>query len=193
MVSAAPPKRRDAPATRARILDAAQRAFADLGYSQAGIREIAALAGTSTTLLIRYFGSKAGLFEAALGEAMRSDAIYAIDRSQLGAHFAEMFTRPEIEIRPPAMIALAASDPQAREITARVAEELAIRPLARWLGGPDAHTRAVQIFMLSTSFVLYTRQVPVMPVERGIDPAMTQWFARAVQEIVDGSPNANSK
>jgi hypothetical protein len=40
--------------------------------------------------------------------------------------------------------------------------------------------------MLSTSFVLYTRQVPVMPVEHGIDPAMTAWFALAVQEIVDG-------
>lgn len=186
MVSAAPPKRRDAPATRARILDAAQRAFAELGYSQVGIREIAALAGTSSTLLIRYFGSKAKLFEAALGEAMRSDVLFSVDRSQFGAHLAEMFTRPEVEIRPPAMIALAASDPQAREITARVAEELAIRPLAEWLGGPDAHTRAVQVFMLSTSFVLYTRQVPVMPVERGIDPAMVQWFAQAVQDIVDG-------
>ena len=64
--------------------------------------------------------------------------------------------------------------------------ELAIKPLAEWLGGPDAEARAVQIFMLSTSFVLYTRQVPVMPVERGIDPAMTAWFARAVQDIVDG-------
>ena len=67
-----------------------------------------------------------------------------------------------------------------------MAEELAIRPLAEWLGGENAHARAVQVFMLSTSFVLYTRQVPVMPVERGVDPAMIEWFARAVQEIVDG-------
>ena len=185
MASPAQPKRRDASATRARILDAAQRAFAEVGYSQAGIREISAIAGTSSTLLIRYYGSKAALFEAALGEAMRSDVIFSIDRSMLGAHLAEMFTQPDTEIRPPAMIALAASDPHAREITARVAEELAIRPLAEWLGGRDAHTRAVQIFMLSTSFVLYTRQVPVMPVEEGIDPAMTEWFARAVQDIVD--------
>lgn len=186
MASTAQPRRRDAPATRARILDAAQQAFAELGYSQAGIREIAAIAGTSSTLLIRYFGSKAGLFEAALTEAMKYDAYMLVEREKLGAYFAGLFTRPEIEIRPPAMIALAASDPQASEITARVAEELAIRPLAEWLGGRDARTRAVQIFMLSTSFVLYTRQVPVMPVERGIDPAMTEWFARAVQAIVDG-------
>jgi AcrR family transcriptional regulator len=187
MASTVQPRRRDAPATRARILEAAQQAFAEMGYSQAGIREIAAIAGTSSTLLIRYFGSKAGLFEAALTEAMRSEIILEVDRAKFGAYLAEMFARPEVEIRPPAMIALAAGDPQAREITARVAEELAIRPLAKWLGGPDAHTRAVQVFMLSTSFVLYTRQVPVKPVvEQGIDPAMTAWFARAVQEIVDG-------
>ncbi len=160
-----------------------------MGYSQAGIREIAAIAGTSSTLLIRYFGSKAGLFEAALREAMRYDVFMSAERDEIGAYFAELFSRPEIEIRPPAMIALAASDPQASEITARVAEELAIGPLAGWLGGPDARIRAVQIFMLSTSFVLYTRQVPVMPVERGIDPAMREWFARAVQAIVDGVPS----
>jgi AcrR family transcriptional regulator len=180
------PRRRNAIATRARILDAAQQAFAELGYSQAGIREIAAIAGTSSTLLIRYFGSKAGLFEAALGAAMQSDFIFSVDRRQIGVHLADMFTRNEVQIRPPAMIALAASDPQAREITARVAQKLAIQPLAEWLGGPNAQARAVQIFMLSTSFVLYTRQVPVMPVEQGIDPAMIEWLARSVQNIVDG-------
>lgn len=179
-------RRRDAPATKGRILAAAQEAFAELGYSQAGIREIAARAGTSSTLLIRYFGSKAALFEAALTEAMRYDLFTSAERENLGTYFADLFTRSDIEIRPPAMIALAASDPQASAITARVAEELAIRPMAEWLGGRDAHSRAVQIFMLSTSFVLYTRQVPVMPVERGVDPAMTAWFARAVQDIVDG-------
>lgn len=186
MASEVQPRRRDATATRARILEAAEQAFAELGYSQAGIREIAAIARTSSTLLIRYFGSKAGLFEAALAEAMRPNFIVSIDRQKLGEHLAEMFTRPDVVIRPPAMIALAAGDPHAREITARVTRELAVKPLAEWLGGPDAEARAVQIFMLSTSFVLYTRQVPVMPVERGIDPAITAWFARAVQDIVDG-------
>lgn len=183
-----PLRKRDAPATKARILAAAQEAFAMLGYSQAGIREIAAIAATSPTLLIRYFGSKAGLFEAALSEAMRADGLFPDERAGFGRYLAETFARPEIEIRPPAMIALAAGDPQAAEITARVAEELAIGPLAAWLGGPDAHTRAVQIFMLATSFVLYTRQLPVMPVARGIDPAMVDWLAASLQAIIDGVP-----
>ena len=179
-------RKRDAPATKARILAAAQEAFATMGYSLAGIREIAAMAGTSSTLLIRYFGSKAGLFEAALAEAMRHDEIFTAPREGFGRYLADTFTQPEIEIRPPAMIALAAGDPQASAITARVAEELAIAPLAAWLGGPDAHTRAVQIFILATSFVLYTRQVPVMPAAKVRDGAMCDWLARTVQDIVDG-------
>jgi AcrR family transcriptional regulator len=181
-------RKRDAPATKARILAAAQDAFATIGYSQAGIREIAALAGTSPTLLIRYFGSKAGLFEAALSEAMRTDDIFPAERAGFGRYLAETFARPEIEIRPPAMIALAAGDPQAAAITARVAEDLAIRPFAAWLGGPDAHARSVQVFMLATSFVLYTRQLPVMPVARGIDPAMVDWLATSLQAIIDNVP-----
>lgn len=181
-----PVRKRDALATKARILAAAQEAFATIGYSQAGIREIAARAETSPTLLIRYFGSKAGLFEAALVAAMRNDDLFGQQREGMGRMLAETFTRADIEIRPPAMIALAAGDPQAAEITARVAEALAIRPLAEWLGGEDAHTRAVQVFMLATSFVLYTRQLPVMPVAQGIDPAMTRWLAETVQAIIDG-------
>jgi AcrR family transcriptional regulator len=137
-------------------------------------------------VLIRYFGSKAGLFEAALAEAMRSDAVFSTPRDSFGRHLAETFCRPDIEIRPPAMIALAAGDPQAAAITARVAEQLAIVPMATWLGGANAHARAVQIFMLATSFVLYTRQVPVMPVDRGVDPAMVDWLGESLQAIIDG-------
>lgn len=182
----AAPRKRDAPATKARILAAAQEAFATIGYSQAGIREIAAMAGTSSTLLIRYFGSKAGLFEAALAAAMRGEDVFSTPRDSFGHHLAETFCRPDIEIRPPAMIALAAGDPQAAAITARVAEELAIAPMAAWLGGEDARARAVQVFMLATSFVLYTRQVPVMPVAGGVDPAMVAWLGRSLQAIIDG-------
>lgn len=184
-MTATPTRKRDAPATKARILAAAQEAFATTGYAQAGIREIAARAETSPTLLIRYFGSKLGLFEAALGEAMRAGDLLGGPRETMGRILAETFTRPDIVIRPPAMIALAAADPQASAVAARVAEELAIRPFAQWLGGADAHARSVQVFMLATSFVLYTRQVPVM---QGGDPAMTRWLAQAIQAIVDGVP-----
>jgi AcrR family transcriptional regulator len=57
-----PPKRRNAAATRQRILEAAQEAFIRAGYNGAGVREICASAGVSPMLVNRYFGSKDKLF-----------------------------------------------------------------------------------------------------------------------------------
>ncbi|MBU6268476.1 MAG: TetR family transcriptional regulator [Sphingomonadales bacterium] len=181
----APPSyRRDAEATRARILAAAQRAFSSLGYARAGIREIAALAGTSTTLLIRYYGSKAGLYEAALVAALSEGSVYALPREGFGAALVGQFLRADVEILPPAIIALAAGDREAAAITARVAAEHAIRPLAAWLGGADAEARAARIFMLTTSFVLYSRNLPVLELA---DPGhgTAAWLASTIQSIVD--------
>ncbi|MFJ1902067.1 TetR/AcrR family transcriptional regulator [Streptomyces sp. NPDC088115] len=60
----APPseeRRRDARATRRRLLEAARDLFAERGYEGATVRSIAALAGVNQALLFRYFGSKRGL------------------------------------------------------------------------------------------------------------------------------------
>ena len=61
----------DAPANttasrRARILDAAARAFAANGYRASSLRDIAREAGCSLTLLDHHFGSKAMLLEAVI-------------------------------------------------------------------------------------------------------------------------------
>ncbi len=50
--------------TRRAILDAARSAFAAHGYEQTTIRAVAATAGVDASMVMRYFGSKAGLFAA---------------------------------------------------------------------------------------------------------------------------------
>jgi AcrR family transcriptional regulator len=52
-------------ATRRAILDAARSAFAARGYEQTTIRAVAAAAGIDASMVMRYYGSKAGLFTAA--------------------------------------------------------------------------------------------------------------------------------
>ena len=52
-------------ATRRAILDAARGIFASHGYAQTTIRAVAAEAGIDASMVMRYFGSKAGLFAAA--------------------------------------------------------------------------------------------------------------------------------
>lgn len=44
--------------TKSAILEAAQRLFSSRGYSETGVRDIAAEAGVNPALISRYFGSK---------------------------------------------------------------------------------------------------------------------------------------
>jgi AcrR family transcriptional regulator len=179
------PKRRNAPQTKAKILAAAQQAFAEHGYGQAGIRDIAALAGISSPLLLRYFGSKSGLFEAALIETMRVGTLFEGRRDRFGEHLIGLFLDATVNIQAPSILALSTGHPDARDITTRVTAEQVIEPLAKWLGPPDAQARALQIVMLAMGFVLCTRLYPMMPVRKGGDKKVVKWFAQTLQAIVD--------
>ena len=178
-------KRRNAVATKAKILAAAQKAFAEIGYARAGIRDIAAIADVSSTLLIRYFGSKAALFEAALIDAIEFRDLLSHGREGFGERLAQLFTDMDLEITPPAIIALSTGDPESRDIAARVAREHTIAPMAEWLGPPHGEVRALEIFMLSTSFVLYSRQLPLAPSGGESREELKQWLAQSVQAIVN--------
>jgi AcrR family transcriptional regulator len=61
---------RDADSTRRRLLQAARRRFACDGYTGSTVRDIAADAGVNVALINRYFGSKEGLFETCLRQAV---------------------------------------------------------------------------------------------------------------------------
>jgi AcrR family transcriptional regulator len=182
-----PPRKRDAQATKARILDAAQEVFARTSFSDAGIREIAALAEVSTTLLLQYFGSKAGLYEEALNAAMSADSVLAQPRDTFGAALAAALLKPGLAIRPPLMMALAAGDTEAAAIAARVMEARSIAPLAKWLGPPNGRARALEIAALATGLVTYTKHLPLQANSRKDLKLIAEWFANSVQAIVDGS------
>ncbi|MFG1477700.1 TetR family transcriptional regulator [Xanthobacter sp. V4C-4] len=61
-----PVRKRDAAATRARILAAAGAAFARDGLAGARVERIAAAAATNVQMIYRYFGDKEGLYRAVL-------------------------------------------------------------------------------------------------------------------------------
>ncbi|WP_326836901.1 TetR family transcriptional regulator [Amycolatopsis rhabdoformis] len=69
-------RKRDAAATKAALLDAAQELFAERGFDRTTVRDIAGHAGANQALLFRYFGSKEALFEAVMtrGCYVRLDA-----------------------------------------------------------------------------------------------------------------------
>ena len=185
MDQAAEPKRRNAPLTKAKILRAAQKAFSSAGYSQTGIRDIADMVGVSSTILLRYYGSKAGLFEAALAEIMRIEMLIPADRARFGRQVADLLVHPDLNISPHAMIALSTGDPDAREIAIRVLRDQALATLSAWLGPPHAEARALQVIALCTGFVLYTYQLTILPERDAPDPQMVDWLVRSLQAVAD--------
>jgi AcrR family transcriptional regulator len=70
----APPaarRRNDAQASRRALLEAAAALFDERGYQGATVRDIGERAGVDAALIARYFGSKEGLYLAALEETER--------------------------------------------------------------------------------------------------------------------------
>jgi len=66
-----PARRRNAAATRERLLDAAEALFADRGYNAVSMREIAAHARVNLAAVGYHFGSKKNLFVESLTRQMR--------------------------------------------------------------------------------------------------------------------------
>lgn len=80
--ASAPPvakvRRRDAAATRERLLTAAEAQFAAHGLAGSRVDEIACAAGVNVQLIYRYFGDKAGLYQAAF-DRLFARAAAAVD------------------------------------------------------------------------------------------------------------------
>jgi AcrR family transcriptional regulator len=70
-------RRRGTPETREEILVGARRAFAERGYGATSLRSIAARVHVDPALLVHYFGSKEGLFLAALEVTIRPSALFS--------------------------------------------------------------------------------------------------------------------
>ncbi|MFD8546724.1 TetR family transcriptional regulator [Streptomyces sp. NPDC059649] len=95
----ADPPRRSA-ATRAAILAAARDRFASDGYERATIRAIAREAGIDPSMVMRYYGNKAGLFAAASEIEVHAPDLSHVPREEAGArlvrHFLERWEGDEV-------------------------------------------------------------------------------------------------
>jgi AcrR family transcriptional regulator len=91
-VSADPAQRRS-DATRTAILDAARRRFAAEGFRKATIRAIAADAAIDPAMVMRYYGSKAGLFAAAVDIDLGLPDLATAEPDTLGELLVRQFLR----------------------------------------------------------------------------------------------------
>jgi AcrR family transcriptional regulator len=81
--------------TRAAILQAAQELFATQGYERTTVRDVAARAAIDPAMVMRYFGSKEGLFARATAFDLRLPDLTQVARGRIGAtlvgHFVDVW------------------------------------------------------------------------------------------------------
>jgi AcrR family transcriptional regulator len=141
----AAPRRRDAEATRAAILEAAKAHFARQGYDRAALRDIAAEAGADVALIKRYFGGKEALFTEALKASFRPDLFAGWDRRTFAGEIAAMMAdAPADDSRTHGFQFLlrAATSPTTAPLLNLAVQERFLAPIRDWLGGEDAPARA---------------------------------------------------
>ncbi|MFI8187452.1 TetR family transcriptional regulator [Streptomyces sp. NPDC085946] len=94
----APSRRSDT--TRAAILEAARERFAADGYERATIRAIARDARIDPSMVMRYYGTKEGLFAAAVAVDLKLPDLGALPREEAGrtlvTHFLDLWERDEV-------------------------------------------------------------------------------------------------
>ncbi len=82
--------------TRLAILNAARQCFAEKGYDQVGLRELAAHANVTAALVNRYFGCKQNLLREALQDKKDYSELYRGPVHVMGLRLARFFIRGEV-------------------------------------------------------------------------------------------------
>jgi len=139
------PRKRNAEATRAAILEAAKAHFAQLGYDVAVLRDIARDAGVDVSLVKRYFGGKEALFLEALRTSF-GDGVRDWDRAtfahEIATSLADSPHADEARTHRFQFLLRAATSPTTAPLLNVLVQDLFLGPIREWLGGADADARA---------------------------------------------------
>lgn len=143
-------RRPGTPQTREAILEAAIASFVESGYAATTIRGVARAADVDPALVMHFFGSKDGLFDAALRGAMPVQELavaLAGDLSSLGERltrrYLEVWESPETGPRIRAIVGSIASTPAAAQIMRDFMSGELATPLAKTLPGDQPERRAI--------------------------------------------------
>jgi AcrR family transcriptional regulator len=185
MTDSVTPKKSDL--ARARILTAARRIFASEGYERATIRAIAAEATINPSLVIRYFGSKEGLFAAIASLDFKADALASAAPESLGealvAHVLDLWEDERDGSALAAMMRASISNEGARErvvaqFTAQMAQVFSIIGDGAFAAAPFIATQ-----ILGLTMARYVWRIPaIVTLPKA---AIVERVGRTVQRYLD--------
>jgi AcrR family transcriptional regulator len=131
-------------------VDVARRAFGARGYHATSLRSIASEAGVDPGLLIHYFGSKEGVFRAALEVTIRPSALFegleTLGSREVAEHIVRRYLvlldRAEPRDVVMGLVRSAVSDEQAADMFREVLLKELLMLLVPFIDKPDAPLRA---------------------------------------------------
>ena len=174
-------KKRDAEATRERILACAKKLFSDKGYDAASTREIAACAGVNAALVARYFGSKKELFEAAILPEFNISELVQLAPDAFASEVAKLFAHkpPKDDFDPMAALVRSAGSGEIGGTVRAAITHQVIEPMSKALSGQAAEQRAAVLLSLLAGFDLFRRAIGVS--------ALNGQNADAAQSVLEAS------
>ena len=159
-------------------------AFSTRGYAQSVLTEIAESAEVTAPLIIRYFGSKEGLYEEAFSRSLDALPVFEADPADFGKVSIGMMTgNHEPTKRASGMIAHSIGDPRSREITMRLIKQRVIDPLAESMSRADGEVRAELLVMLGIGYTTMRMVIPVADPKAGESEVLANWLINAAQSI----------
>ncbi|MDG4806959.1 TetR family transcriptional regulator [Micromonospora sp. WMMD1120] len=188
---ASPTQSRRSDATRAAILRAARERFAADGYERATIRAIAADAQIDPSMVMRYYGSKEGLFAAAAEFDLRLPDLSAVPPHDLGAvlvrHFLARWEGDETLV---ALLRAASTNPGAAERMRGIFADQLTAAVAVF--GTDAETTARRAGLVASQILglAFTRYIVRLPPMVDTTPEeLVRWIAPTLQRYLTGTPS----
>jgi AcrR family transcriptional regulator len=182
--------------TRDAILTAARERFSAQGYDRVRMRDVASDAGVDVALVTYHFGSKDGLFGAALEmpEPMAALMADVLEHGEID-DFGERFLRRVLEVWDDertggALVALvrsAMSHPPAAERLREFVQAELLRRIAERLDVPDADRRAALFGSQLIGLMLYRHVLRVEPVASMALDELVERAAPALQRHLTGS------
>ncbi|WP_460062996.1 TetR/AcrR family transcriptional regulator [Streptomyces sp. YKOK-I1] len=186
------PRRRDAAATRQALLRAAHGRFTRLGYDRTTLRDVAADAGVNLALIKRYFGSKEGLFKAALASTPRflgGEGEHPRDRTALAEALSRQLAAgawAEFGEHPVLMLLRDSGDEQVDDLRRHALEDFSRQVLeasgARSAPDDDRLLRAELLVALGVGVAVLRSAVGLQP----LGDATSDDLLGPLRDIVDG-------
>jgi AcrR family transcriptional regulator len=176
--------RRNAAATRARLLDAARELFLRQGYQATGLREVAAKAGVDVTLVRRYFGSKQQLFTEATDVSENVESIRVADDSIVGEELIANVLRARQDVDAPLFALLRSSGDT--DVVARVNAQLETgltRNLAKRITADHPRLRADMVTALLLGIGVQRALLNKEPIASARDSEIAHVFLEAFEAI----------